>query len=123
MRYVGGGQRLARGALIAAAAMAFAGFGQPWRLGLGSRGAGVLIPEAWAKDGQAYLERPQAYIAKGNFNAAEIELRNAEREAPKDARYPRAAGAGLSEARQFRVRGARGPRRPRAERARKPIIS
>ena len=40
---------------------------------------------AWAKDGQAYLEKAQAYIAKGNFNAAEIELRNAEREAPKDA--------------------------------------
>ena len=47
---------------------------------------GALIPEAWAKDGQTYLEKAEAYIAKGNFNAAEIELRNAEREAPKDAR-------------------------------------
>ena len=43
-------------------------------------------------------KRPKAYIAKGNFSAAEIELRNAKREAPKDAQYPRAVGAGLSEA-------------------------
>ena len=85
MRYVGGGQRLARGSLIAAA-VAFAGFGHPgdWISGAGVPGA--LIAEAWAKDGQTYLDKAEAYIAKGNFNAAEIELRNAEREAPKDAR-------------------------------------
>jgi len=82
MRYVGGGQRLARGSLIAAA-VAFAGFGHP---GDWVSGDGMLIPEAWAKDGQTYLDKAEGYIAKGNFNAAEIELRNAEREAPKDAR-------------------------------------
>ena len=35
--------------------------------------------------GKPISKRREAYIAKGNFNAAEIELRNAEREAPKDA--------------------------------------
>jgi Flp pilus assembly protein TadD len=74
MRYVGEGRRLARGALITAAAMAFAGFGQP----------GVQVSAAWAKDAQPYVDKAQGYIAKGNFSAAEIELRNAEREAPKD---------------------------------------
>ena len=42
-------------------------------------------PGAWAEDGQAYLERAKAYLSKGNFSAAEIELRKAKREAPKDA--------------------------------------
>src|ERR1044071_8448615 len=79
MRYVGKG-RLARGALVAAATMAFAGFGQS-----GDWAPGALGPAAWAKDGQPYLDKAQGYIAKGNFNAAEIELRNAQREAPKDA--------------------------------------
>jgi cellulose synthase operon protein C len=75
MRCVGDGRRLARSALIAAAAVAFAGFGQ----------LGALPPAAWAKDGQPYLDRAKTYIGRGNFNAAEIELRNAERAAPKDA--------------------------------------
>ena len=77
--------RLARGALIAAAAVAFAGFGQPGDRVSGAWGAWGVDPAAWAKDGQTYLEKAEGYIAKGNFNAAEIELRNAQREAPKDA--------------------------------------
>src|SRR4051794_22582843 len=75
MRYVGKGRRLARGALVAAAAVAFAGFGQPF---------GQAPGWAWAADGQAYLDRAKTYLGKGNFSAAEIELRNAQREAPKD---------------------------------------
>src|SRR3954466_10857653 len=84
MRYVGKG-RLARGALVAAVTVAFAGFGQPGDRAPGALVPGSLIPAAWAKDGQPYLDKAQGYIAKGNFNAAEIELRNAQREAPKDA--------------------------------------
>jgi putative PEP-CTERM system TPR-repeat lipoprotein len=34
---------------------------------------------------ESYLDTAQGYVAKGNFKAAEIELRNAEREAPQDA--------------------------------------
>src|SRR5689334_13062546 len=84
MRYVGNGRRLVRGALIAAAATAFAGFGQ----GLNRPGGdqpGWWLPAAWAADGNSYLDRAKTYLGKGNFSAAEIELRNAEREAPKDA--------------------------------------
>ena len=66
MRYVGGGRRLARGALIAAAAVAFAGFGQPgdWISGAGSR---VVDPGVWAKDGQAYLEKARGLYREGQF--------------------------------------------------------
>ena len=117
MRYIGKGRRLARGALVAAA-VTIGGFAQPADWASRYRVPGSWVPGAWAKDGQAYLEKAQAYIAKGNFNAAEIELRNAEREAPNDPSCPRFAGAGLFEARQFRVRGARRPRRPRPERPR-----
>ncbi len=85
MRYVGRGRRLARGALIAAAVMASGGFGQRTDWTSEPLAPQFWIPRAWAKDGQAYLEKAQGYIAKGNFSAAEIELRNAEREAPKDA--------------------------------------
>ena len=43
-------------------------------------------PFAGAGEGDpAYLDSAQAYIQKGNLKAAEIELRNAEREAPQDA--------------------------------------
>src|SRR3954454_10502287 len=80
MRYVGEGRRLARSALLAAAAVAFAGFGLP-----GGGQTGEWLPGAWAADGQAHLDRAKTYLSKGNFNAAEIELRNAERDAPKDA--------------------------------------
>src|SRR5579864_3092974 len=34
---------------------------------------------------QAYLDAAKSYVEKGNLKAAEIELRNAEREAPRDA--------------------------------------
>src|SRR3954454_14078855 len=80
MRYVGEGRRLARSALLAAAAVAFAGFGLP-----GGGQTGEWLPGAWAADGQAHLDRAKTYLSKGNFNAAEIELRNAERDAPDDA--------------------------------------
>ena len=49
------------------------------------RPAGGWLSGAWAADGHAYLDRAKTYLSKGNFSAAEIELRNAEREAPKDA--------------------------------------
>src|SRR3954452_6958967 len=38
-----------------------------------------------AKDAQSYIESAKAYSEKGNLKAAEIELRNALREAPQDA--------------------------------------
>src|SRR5690242_20024291 len=81
MRYVGEGRRLARSALMAAAAVAFAGFGLP-----GGGQTGEWLPGAWAaSDGQAHLNQAKTYLSKGNFAAAEIELRNAERDAPDDA--------------------------------------
>src|SRR5439155_17239016 len=40
---------------------------------------------ARAKEPQSYLDNAQDYVAKGNFKAAEIELRNAAREASQDA--------------------------------------
>src|SRR4051794_10679176 len=39
---------------------------------------------AQAKDAQAHFENAEAYIAKANLAAAEIELRNAVRQAPND---------------------------------------
>ena len=65
--------------------MAFAGFGQPgdWVSG-GARDVDPgSLGQGWSnlsRQGRRPISR------KGNFNAAEIELRNAEREAPKDAR-------------------------------------
>jgi putative PEP-CTERM system TPR-repeat lipoprotein len=56
------------GAIFAIAILAFAGLGSP-----------VL-----AKDANSYLDSAQAYAEKGNLRAAEIELRNAVRQAPKD---------------------------------------
>ena len=41
--------------------------------------------QAFAKDAQSYVDSAQTYVQKGNLKAAEIELRNAVREAPKDA--------------------------------------
>jgi putative PEP-CTERM system TPR-repeat lipoprotein len=47
--------------------------------------AAVSPAPGWAKDAQAYVKDAQGYADTGNFKAAEIELRNAEREAPQDA--------------------------------------
>src|SRR5439155_3922077 len=47
--------------------------------------AGIIDAPAQAKEPQSYLDNAQGYVAKGNFRAAEIELRNAAREAPQDA--------------------------------------
>jgi len=58
------------GALFAIAAVTFA--------------APIHSP-AQAKETPAYLDSAQAYAKKGNLRAAEIELRNAAREAPQDA--------------------------------------
>src|SRR5205823_6761169 len=62
--------RVVGGALLAIAAFTF---------------AGIIDWPAQAKDPQSYLDNAQGYVAKGNFKAAEIELRNAAREAPQDA--------------------------------------
>ncbi|MGE0294930.1 MAG: XrtA/PEP-CTERM system TPR-repeat protein PrsT [Hyphomonadaceae bacterium] len=80
MQYSGEARQLARGALIAAMVVVFAGFGQP-----GDRLSGGWISGAWASDGQAHLDRAKTYVSKGDFSAAEIELRNAKHEAPNDA--------------------------------------
>src|SRR3954452_15253921 len=74
------GRQLARGFLIAAAVVAFAGFGQP-----GNRLSSGWVSGAWAAEGQAYLDRAKTYLNMGDFSAAEIELRKAKFEAPKDA--------------------------------------
>ena len=41
-------------------------------------------PTAYAKDSTASVKDAEQYVAKGNLKAAEIELRNAIREAPQD---------------------------------------
>jgi putative PEP-CTERM system TPR-repeat lipoprotein len=44
----------------------------------------LVCPVADAKDTSVPLKEAEEYVAKGNFKAAEIELRNAIREAPQD---------------------------------------
>src|SRR5207302_4384511 len=46
---------------------------------------GLAPLPAHAKDPQSYLDSSKAYTEKGNLKAAEIELRNAAREAPQEA--------------------------------------
>src|SRR3954454_17273095 len=60
----------ARGAVFVVTALALAGLGDS---------------SAVAKDARSYVETAQSYAEKGNLKAAEIELRNAVREAPQDA--------------------------------------
>src|SRR5438874_11686495 len=46
--------------------------------------AAFAWPTAYAKDSTASVKEAEQYVAKGNLKAAEIELRNAIREAPQD---------------------------------------
>jgi putative PEP-CTERM system TPR-repeat lipoprotein len=50
--------------------------------------AGALVafvcPAAYAKDSTAYVKDAEQYVAQGNLKAAELQLRNAIREAPQD---------------------------------------
>ena len=50
--------------------------------------AGILAaftcPAAYAKDSAAYVKEADQYVTQGNLKAAEIQLRNAIREAPQD---------------------------------------
>ena len=109
MRYVGKGRRLARGALVAACGGGVCRV----RTADGRVGrTGGWVPGAWAAEGNAYLDRAKTYLSKGNFSAAEIELRNAEREAPKDAGIRALLAQVYLRARQCRERGARGAEPP-----------
>src|SRR5438270_1305596 len=45
----------------------------------------LISPPVLGKDAQSYVGNAQSYAAKGDLKAAEIELRNAVREAPQDA--------------------------------------
>src|SRR3954463_8160594 len=80
MQYIGEGRQLARGALIAVAVVTFARFGQP-----GDQLSAGWVSGAWAAEGQAYFDRGKTYLNRGDFSGAEIELRKAKFEAPKDA--------------------------------------
>src|SRR5215471_15916753 len=46
--------------------------------------AAFTCPAAYAKDSSAYVKEADEYIVQGNLKAAEIQLRNAIREAPQD---------------------------------------
>jgi cellulose synthase operon protein C len=70
MRYHDHGVQFRGGAVLGLAIVAFVGLGN----------SPVL-----AKDAQSYVGTAQGYADKGNLKAAEIELRNAVREAPQDA--------------------------------------
>ena len=46
--------------------------------------AALACPAAYAKDSTAYVKEAEQYIVQGNLKAAELQLRNAIREAPQD---------------------------------------
>src|ERR1700741_5174453 len=46
--------------------------------------AAFACPAAYAKDSTAYVKDAEQYVAQGNLKAAELQLRNAIREAPQD---------------------------------------
>jgi len=57
----------------------------PWRSVIFAAALVMLAcPAAYAKDSAASVKEAEQYVAKGNLKAAEIELRNAIREAPQD---------------------------------------
>jgi putative PEP-CTERM system TPR-repeat lipoprotein len=74
MRYHRQG-RVVGGVLFAIAALSIAALSS----------VGIVHSSAQAKEAQSYLDTARGYVAKGNYKAAEIELRNAAREAPQDA--------------------------------------
>ena len=56
-----------------------------WRSVVFAAGVAAFAwPTAYAKDSTASVKEAEQYVAKGNLKAAEIELRNAIREAPQD---------------------------------------
>src|SRR6516164_279521 len=57
----------------------------PWRrMVVAGAFAALAWSPAYAKDSTASVKEAEQYLAKGNLKAAEIELRNAIREAPQD---------------------------------------
>ncbi len=57
----------------------------PWRSVVFASAVAIFAcPAAYAKDSTASVKDAEQYVAKGNLKAAEIELRNAIREAPQD---------------------------------------
>jgi Tfp pilus assembly protein PilF len=57
----------------------------PWlRLVFAGVAAALACSAAYAKDSTGYVKEAEQYIEQGNLKAAEIELRNAIREAPQD---------------------------------------
>src|SRR6201993_5649408 len=57
----------------------------PWRSVIFVCAVAIFAcPAAYAKDSTASVKDAEQYVAKGNLKAAEIELRNAIREAPQD---------------------------------------
>jgi len=56
-----------------------------WRCAFAAGALAALSwPVAYAKDSAGYVKEAQQYIIQGNLKAAEIQLRNAIREAPQD---------------------------------------
>ena len=56
----------------------------PWRRIIAGAFAAVVWTAAYAKDSPTSVKEAEQYIAKGDLKAAEIELRNAVRDAPQD---------------------------------------
>ena len=57
----------------------------PWRSVVFASAVAIFVsPTAYAKDSMASVKDAEQYVAKGNLKAAEIELRNAIRQAPQD---------------------------------------
>ena len=58
---------------------------RPWRFIVVTGAlAAFACPAAYAKDSTAYVKDAEQYISQGNLKAAEIQLRNAIRDAPQD---------------------------------------
>ncbi|HEY1432755.1 MAG TPA: DUF6584 family protein [Stellaceae bacterium] len=56
----------------------------PWRRIIAGAFATLVWTAAYAKDSPTSVKEAEQYIAQGNLKAAEIELRNAMRDAPQD---------------------------------------
>ena len=67
---------------------------------------------AYAKDSAASVKEAEQYVAKGNLKAAEIELRNAIREAPQDRPLHARLADDIPAARRAALGRAGGARRP-----------
>ena len=86
------------------------------RIALAAALSALACQAAYAKDLTASIKDAEQYVAKGNLKAAEIELRNAIREAPQDPVLHARLAEIYLQLGDARAGGAGGARRTRAQR-------